>query len=238
MDNALPPLNSEYALFLDIDSSLLDIAPGRVATTIPPELPQLLHRLMQHHGGALALMSGRTLANIERLFGDMDCSNFSIAAEHGSILCSATGKITALGAPAPALAGLISPLRAAVAARPGTALEQKRFGISISWQGASAMGDSLAKLVTSLVVPHTELVTLPTHDGLEIRSRMTDKAGALEAFLRDPPFLGRQPVFIGNDTADERAIARAVELGGLGLHVGRHFSGQPNEVRRWLETGL
>ncbi len=230
----LPPLSRDCALFLDIDGTLLDFSLSPDGVVVPRGLPALLQDLQAWLGGALALLSGRKLADIEALFGPV----FAAGAEHGALLRMADGQVLAETRPNPALAALAAPLRAAVAARPGTLLEEKRFGLTLHWRAAPAMESELSALARELAAPHPELMLLPAHAALEIRPGGTDKGAALETFMRQPPFSGRRPVLIGDDVTDEPAIARANEMGGLGLHVARDFGGTTQAVRDWLARAL
>lgn len=227
-------LERDAALFLDIDGTLLDFSPSPESVIVPPGLPECLARLQQRLGGALALVSGRSLADIDRLFGP----GFAAAAEHGALLRGADGALLARHQPDPALAEIAPSLRQAVAARPGTLLEEKDFGLALHWRAAPEHGEALTALGEKLAVPHSGLVLLPAKQALEIRSRGPDKGEALAAFMARPPFRGRRPVFIGDDVTDEPAIERARELGGAGLHVAHDFRGEPEAVRQWLASHL
>jgi trehalose 6-phosphate phosphatase len=228
------PPSRDSAVFLDIDGTLLNLAATPGTVIVPPHLPKLLRRLAVRQGGALALVSGRALADIDLMFGP----GLAVAAEHGAVLRDAAGRMLGTTLVNPALASLIAPLRAAVAARPGTLLEEKRFGLAVHWRGAPGNAASLTALVTSLAAPHPGLLLQPAHEALEIRVRGPGKAGALDIFMRDAPFAGRPPVFVGDDLTDEPAIARAQALGGRGLHVARDFTGGPTAVIAWLQAGL
>ncbi len=221
-------------MFLDIDGTLLDFSVRPDGVIVPSGLPALLHGLGQWLDGALALLSGRRITDIEALFGP----GLAVGAEHGALLRGADGTLIAEASPDPALAAMAATLRAAIAARPGTLLEEKRFGLALHWRAAPAMAAELTALGQALAAPHPGLMVLPAHEALEIRLRGTDKGGALETFMGMPPFGGRRPVFIGDDVTDEPAIARAREMGGLGLHVARDFGGRTEAVRVWLAQSL
>jgi trehalose 6-phosphate phosphatase len=228
------PSSRGCAIFLDIDGTLLDLATTPDTVIVPPHLPGLLRRLARHQGGALALISGRTLADIDRLFGP----GLAAAAEHGAVLRDARGCLLGRAPILPDLAPITNTLRGAVAARPGTLLEEKSFGLVLHWRGAPSHAAPLTTLASLCVAGHPSLVLQPAHEALEIRARGPDKAAALETFMNTPPFTGRTPVFVGDDLTDEPAIARAIALGGRGLHVHRDFPGGPSTVRAWLETAL
>jgi trehalose 6-phosphate phosphatase len=223
-----------YAVFLDIDGTLLDIAATPDDVIVPPHLHVLLRRLGVRLQGAVALISGRRLADIDRLIGP----GIAVAAEHGAILRDAEGRIIASAPESAALARLTVPMRALVASHPGAALEEKHFGLVIHWRANPAIATSLGSAVAALAAPYPGLMLQPAREALEIRVCGTDKAAALETFLRTPPFTGRRPLFIGDDLTDEPAIIRANALGGQGLHVARDFGGSPTIVRNWLEASL
>ncbi len=229
-----PVLSRDCALFLDIDGTLLDFSLSPQGVVVPPGLPALLHGLAAWLDGAVALLSGRKFSDVEALFG----SGFAVGAEHGALLRAANGSVIAEASPDPALRALTQPLRAAVAERPGTLLEEKRFGLALHWRAAPVMAQELTALAQRLAAPYPQLQLLPAHAALEIRMCGTDKGAALAAFMRQPPFAGRKPVFIGDDVTDEPAIARASEMGGLGLHVARNFGGTTQAVRNWLAEHL
>ncbi len=221
-------------MFLDIDGTLLDFSVSPDGVIIPLGLPAMLHHIQARLDGALALLSGRRMTDIEAMFGP----GLAAGAEHGALLRGADGTIIAETRPDPALASLAAPLRAATAARPGTLLEEKRFGLALHWRAVPVMAEELMALGQELAAPHPGLMLLPAHQALEIRMRGTDKGTALETFMGLAPFAGRRPVFIGDDVTDESAIARAKAMGGLGLHVARDFDGTTEAVRAWLAASL
>ncbi len=228
-----PPLRG-CAVFLDIDGTLLDLAPTPDAVVIPPHLRGLLQRLSRHLQGALALVSGRRIEDIDGFFGP----GFAVAAEHGAILRDATGHVFENQPDSGALLALREPLRQAVAAHAGALLEEKKYGLTLHWRVAPQAAAALTAVATQLAAENPALALQPAHAALEIRLRGPGKAAAIERFLHKPPFAGRRPLFIGDDLTDEPAIARAAALGGIGLHVGRDFAGSPAAVLAWLEEAL
>jgi trehalose 6-phosphate phosphatase len=223
---------SGCAVFLDIDGTLIDLAATPDAVFVPPHLHVLLRHLTQRTHGALALISGRSLADIDRLIGP----GIAVAAEHGALLRDAAGQVIEKMPESSELAALRAPLQALVAAHPGTLFEQKQYGLSVHWRAAPQAAAELAAGATALAGGHPALELQPAHAALEIRQRGPGKAQALDRFMRMPPFVGQRPIFIGDDLTDEPAIARAKALGGLGLHVGRDFGGTPSAVLTWLEA--
>jgi trehalose 6-phosphate phosphatase len=229
-----PPLTPNSAIFLDIDGTLLDIAPTPEAVRMPAGLPELLRGLSARLGGALGLISGRSLADIDALFG----SGLPVAAEHGAIIRDAAGQIVESVKRPASLDAIAARLRAEVAARPGTLLEEKRFGIALHWRGAPEQSIELGALAADLVATKPDLVLLAAHQAIEIRAHGANKGAALEALMRTRPFAGRVPAFIGDDVTDEVAIETARRMGGIGLHVSRDFGGSTQAVRSWLAGAL
>jgi len=224
-----PPANA--ALFLDIDGTLLDIAPRPELVVIPRGLPALLARLRAERGGALAIISGRPLADIDLFFPGA----LPAAAEHGAILRDATGTIHELSRRPAAFAHWLATLNAAAREMPGVLIEEKKVSVVIHYRQAPDCGARLRALAEGLIAEAgPDVALLPAHMAFELRPRGAGKDTALAWFMARPPFAGRQPVFIGDDVTDEPAIALAKELGGMGLHVSRDFGGSPQAVRDWL----
>ena len=230
MESRIPPLRSNGALFLDIDGTLLEIAATPEAVHVPGGLRELLRDLAARQNGALALISGRPLPDIDRLFG----TGLPLAAEHGAILRDAAGWVSVCVRRPPVLDAIAGRLREAIACQAGIFLEKKSFGIALHWRGAPGQAERLAALATDLAATHPDLIVQPAHQAIEIRAAGADKGRALKLLMRRPPFTGRLPMFVGDDVTDEAAIAEASRLGGVGLHVARDFGGSTAAVRAWL----
>jgi trehalose 6-phosphate phosphatase len=225
------PLTNGAALFLDIDGTLLDIAARPDAVVVPPDLPGLLGRLRERLDGALAIITGRPLAQVDEFFP----GSFAAAAEHGAILRDAAGTLHHIAGRPAAFDHWLERLNAAASDIPGVIIEVKAVSLVIHYRQAPEAGEKLRALAESLIAqsgPDVEL--LPAHMAFELRPRGAGKDSALAWFMERPPFAGRVPVFIGDDTTDEPAIALATALGGAGMHVARDFAGSAQAVRDWL----
>jgi trehalose 6-phosphate phosphatase len=227
-----PKLTPNHALFLDLDGTVIDIAVTPDAVIIPPGLPETLTRLQHALGGALAILSGRKLADIDRLAG----KNLACAAEHGAILRDAAGNITRTTSRPAAYESWLKTLNQYAAAMPGIMIEEKDISLVIHYRRVPEHEAELRRLAEQLVSASEDAVLLPAHCAFELKPSGGNKGDALAIFMAQPPFAGRPPIFIGDDVTDEPAIRKAIDLGGAGLHVARDFGGNPAAVRAWLTT--
>ncbi len=227
---SLPPC-ARAALMLDLDGTLLDFAPTPDAVVVPPGLPDALLRLRGRLGGALAIVSGRPVEQVDALLPGIATA---VAGEHGAALrLVPDGPILRPDLPEPPPAWLDAAERLA-GAHPGVLLERKRRGFVLHFRRAPAAGPALHDaLATLLAADDRRFELMPAELAWEIRPVGVDKGAALRALLAVPPFAGRLPVYIGDDVTDRDAIAAAIAAGGLGLLVGEWFAG-PAGVRAWL----
>jgi trehalose 6-phosphate phosphatase len=229
----------DIALFLDCDGTMLDIAATPSEVKVPPGLLALLHRISDGLGGAVAILTGRQLAEIDVL---MKPTMFVGAGVHGSELR------TALGGPIVGVASslpnsLVEELVRRAQKLPGVIVEPKGPGIAVHYRLAPHLKDSLEAALRSLLAQYQEgLVLCPGRKLFEIIPAGHSKGTALETILALPEFAGRRPVMIGDDHGDIPALAAANRLGGAGLRVAGDQFGQhdvefkrPAEVVAWLE---
>ena len=224
------------ALFLDIDGTLLDIALTPDSVRVPQQLVDDLERLRARCGGALALVSGRTLADIDKLFAPL---KLPAAGAHGTqVRADPSVQIGHLTRPIPA------ELRAkftALADRPGMFIEDKEVTLALHYRlrEPPMLPDApVAEVETAAAASGFSL--LHGKKVLELKPAGTDKGSALRAFMTKPPFAGRIPLFAGDDVTDGYAFAVLESLHGIGISVGRAFPGaayqaaDPQELRQWL----
>jgi len=227
----LPIINGGSALFLDIDGTLIDLAATPDAVIVPPGLPETLRALEKKLGGALAILSGRKLADIDFLLSP----GLACAAEHGMLLRDPEGTITRLVQRPAHYDHWLKIFNRYAAAMPGILIEEKDFSLVLHYRRAPEHEAELHKLVNQLLAESDDAVLLLAHCAFELKPKFGTKADALAHFMASPPFAGRTPIFIGDDTTDEPAITMADTLGGRGLHVARDFGGKTSAVREWLE---
>lgn len=230
-----PDLDRTFALFLDVDGTLVEIAATPEAVVVAPGLPALLSQLQRQLDGAVAIVSGRPLAQIDELLHPF---SGSAAGEHGVAIRYGDGTLEE------APAGLAVPERwrealvAAAARWEGVLLEHKPHGVTMHYRLAPERGDDVWRLVRSLVPEdHPWFRLLPAREAVEIGLRAASKGQAVERLMRQAAFRGRKPIYVGDDFTDEAGISAAKELGGIGLRVGEVFGGDPAHVRAWLKRG-
>jgi trehalose 6-phosphate phosphatase len=219
-----PPLDRASALFLDVDGTLLDIAPRPELVEVPPDLPSLLARLAEQRGGALALISGRSLADLGRLFPAW-CG--AAAGLHGAERRDATGTVAGSGldladhAAAAAIDRLRPRLREYAAAAPGVRLEDKGMALALHYRQAPDRQAEIRALAEALIAEAGgSLALIAGKMVFEFRPAHRTKGHAIAAFLAEPPFRGRSPVFLGDDVTDEDGFAEVNRRGGRSIRIG------------------
>jgi trehalose 6-phosphate phosphatase len=225
-----PALPARAALLLDIDGTLIDIAPRPELVVVPPDLLPALRRLRTRCADALAVVTGRTVEQAEALFGEVP---YAIAGEHGAAIRHAPGGVVER-VPQPELPGAwLDAAARAVAAHPGALLERKPRSFALHFRQAQAAGPALHAAARA-IVGATPGYTIHTGAMMwEVRPDGADKGAAVVALMARPPFAGRVPVYIGDDVTDEDGIRAAQALGGIGLRVAEAF-GDAAGVRAWL----
>lgn len=217
---------SSCAFFFDVDGTLLDIKPRPEDVISDEELRRLLVALARGAGGAVALVSGRMIDDIDRIFAPLV---FPAAGLHGAEIRFPDGSRTR--AESAVMDAARPKLRAFVAARPGARLEDKGATLAIHFrQRPDLAGEVLAFLAGfaqgGLAVQEGKLVA-------ELKQIQYNKGAAIAALLQAAPFLGRRPVFIGDDLTDEKGFRVVNEKGGITVRVGP--VGEATEARLRLD---
>ncbi len=214
----LPDPSPDWALFLDIDGTLLDLAPTPSEVVIPPGLPDLLRALCRRLDGAVAVVSGRALADIDALLSPL---TLAAAGQHGAEIRLLNGRVERFDAAAKVLDSLLPAVEAFAAERPGILVEDKGMTIAAHCRQVPQYQTELGKFLDGLAARHPDcLETIRGHRVFEIKPRNLSKRTAVEHFMRTPPFAGRLPVFIGDDRTDEDGFAAAKAGGGYAIRVG------------------
>ena len=221
---APPALQPADALFIDVDGTLLEIASQPELVTVPPGLPELLEHLAHRHGGALALVSGRPLTELDRLFRPW---HGAAAGLHGAERRRGDG-IAAGGPDDPADRAAISAidrlrteLRDFVRNLPGVRLEDKGRTLAVHYRAAPQAEDAVRRTVARVTRADAELLrTIAGKMVVEVQPRHHGKDRAIAAFMAEPPFRGRRPVFLGDDTTDEDGFAEVNRREGISIRIG------------------
>jgi trehalose 6-phosphate phosphatase len=227
--DTLPPFR-QAALFLDMDGTLIDIAPTPDAVVVEAGLPGTLASLRDQMGGALAIVTGRPVATVDRLFGD---APGAVAGEHGGAFRFTPGApLERQDLPIPPQDWLAAAERL-VAAFPGALLERKARGFALHYRLAPEAEPAFRAGLTEMLADAPGFQMLPAHMLWEVRPLGADKGGAVQALMARAPFTGRRPLFIGDDVTDEDGMRASRALGGAGYRVDVAF-GEPRDVRAWL----
>lgn len=213
----LPQLTPEHAMFLDVDGTLLEIAPTPESVVVPPRVLRVLDSLRIRHRGALALVSGRAIADLDRLFAPLD---LPAAGLHGLELRDAAGRWMR-----PAMPDWIgaagTEMRAFVGRNPDTVFEDKGLSIALHYRLNPAAGPAAIALVASLAAAiGTAAVVQEGKMVIELRPAGGNKGSAIASLSATVPFVGRIPVFAGDDATDEHGFVAVNSLGGIALRVG------------------
>jgi trehalose 6-phosphate phosphatase len=231
-----PELDRKTALFLDLDGTLLEIAATPELVVVPPALPSVLAHLHHQLEGAVAIVSGRPLAQIDRLLVPFRAA---AGGEHGVSLRFPDGTLEEMPVGIAVPDAWREALSAAVVRWPGVRVETKPHGVAVHYRLAPEREADVWQLVRALVAPdHPWFRLIPAREAVEIGLRAASKGHAVERLMSHAPFHGRKPIFIGDDFTDEAGMSMARRFGGLGLRVAEVFGGDPAKVRAWLTQGM
>lgn len=228
---------TRLAIFLDFDGCLVDIASRPQDVVVPKALPPTLHRLWRRSGGALALVSGRPVAELRRFFPGLPVP---LCGSHGAERAMGIGKVRSIPVDQVALAAAADLAEASLMTQDGLLLERKPVGLGLHYRGAPDRAAVVQGLAAQLV---SGLPGFHAHQGklvVEVRPDGIGKGHAVRELMRVPPFRGRRAVMFGDDATDEPAFAAVNRLKGLSVKVGsgstcaRHRIADPSGVRRLL----
>lgn len=234
----IPRISSAWAIFLDLDGTLLDIAPTPDDVRIPDTLGSDLTRAREIVGGALALISGRSIETIDRMLAPLQ---LPVAGQHGAEIRFAPSE------PALRLSHVdldhARHLLTPITAIPGVVIEDKGLSLAVHHRRARTSGIELYRRILEMLVEYgDQLEVMRGRRVFDIKPRGISKAVAVEHFMAKTPFSGRIPIFVGDDKTDEDGFKAVTARGGLALQVGPKFSvfstariENPASVRRWLK---
>lgn len=237
-DDDLPVVWSPaWAPFLDIDGTLLDIAARPDDVFVPEGLIETLGDLAAACG-CLALVTGRSLAQVDALFG---AGPFDVAANHGAVL-RIGGRVRDAAGDPDAAAAVADALRPAVDRHDGAFVEEKGHSVAVHYRAVPAAESVLLQAAHEAIRGSGEAWRILIGKAvIEIAPRFATKGTAIGQFLEDPAYRNRRPFFAGDDTTDEDAFVAVAADGGLGVLIGperktaaRHRLPSPDAFRAWL----
>lgn len=210
---------AELAFFLDVDGTLLEIAPTPDSVVIDSELLAMLRALVLGSGGAVALVSGRSIDVLDGFFKPLV---LPCAGLHGFERRSAAGVRTHKALPPEDLLNEARGVFRQLAAQyPGLLIEDKRFSLALHFRQAPHLEPAIVERVALLaeaLAPHFELQR--GRCVAELRPAQANKATAVAEFMQEEPFRGRRPLCLGDDLTDELAFEWVNAAGGLSIAVG------------------
>lgn len=228
------------ALFLDMDGVLAPLAPTPSDVGPVARRTAVIAALDERLGGRVAILSGRTLAEIDRISGGAARSASGV---HGLERRRHDGQTERAEAP-DSLGDVVRAFETFARERPGILVEDKGASVALHYRQAPGSREAATALATRLA-QQTGLMLQPGHMVLELKTPGADKGSALAAFMAEPPFIGAVPVMLGDDLTDEFAFDAATALGGFGILVGperqthaRYRLDDVEAVLTWLENVL
>jgi trehalose 6-phosphate phosphatase len=235
------PPSRGFAYFLDLDGTLVEFAAHPAGIRLQPSVPRLVRALSQESGGALAIVTGRPIADVDRLFPGL---RLPVAGHHGLVRRRAEGTIERHAFPR----GELDPARrrlSAVAARhPGLVFEDKGISVALHYRRAPRLAGFVGRVMRDVHAALGPRYRLQRGKRVvELAPAGRGKGSAIAAFMREPPFRRRTPFFIGDDVTDEHGFSTVNRLGGYAVKVGpgrtaaRWRFHDVSAVLHWLEHG-
>jgi trehalose 6-phosphate phosphatase len=228
-----------FAILLDVDGTILDIAPTPQEVHVPDSLCENLLRIGKRLDGALALVSGRPLSDLDHLFAPLRLP--AIGGHGAEMRLASNGEAVATRA-APLNPRFRQQLRTIAARHSGIIVEDKDYSVALHYRLAPKEGLALVHDVRRVCEDWGDrsIKLLSGKAVIEVKSRDFDKGTAVRELMSHAPFAGRTPIFVGDDITDEDAFRVVPEFNGVAMSVGRKFPGvnglfqSAAEVRQWL----
>jgi trehalose 6-phosphate phosphatase len=224
------PAPSRTALLLDLDGTLIDIAPRPDLVSVPEDLPVSLLTLRDRLDNALAVISGRPVAQIDALLPGVA---FAAVGEHGAAYRFEPGAALQRPDLPHTPDAWLTVAEAAVAEHRGAFVERKTHGFVLHYRAVPAAEAALREAALAIVAGRPDFVVMHARMAWEIKPAAADKGVAVRVLMDRAPFAGRLPVFVGDDVTDQDGIMAANDMGGAGLFVPDTFV-DADGVRAWL----
>ena len=230
---------ASMALLLDVDGTILDIAITPGSVIVPESLRSSLETLHAKTGGALALVSGRLISNLDAVFAPL---RLPAIGGHGAEMRRSGSDATQARTGAVISSALRKLVTDEIASDPRITLEDKGSSLAVHYRLAPQMEHTLATRIAAMIsrVAVKDVDVMHGKAVIEIKPTNFSKGKAVRELMEHPPFAHRKPVFFGDDTTDESVFKALPALGGIGYSVGRSIQGSsgtfesPHELRCWL----
>ncbi|MGB1547468.1 MAG: trehalose-phosphatase [Alphaproteobacteria bacterium] len=213
----LPAPHSNWALFLDVDGTLVEIAATPGAVHIEANVLGVLRRLMETFGNAVALISGRSIEAVDELFKPL---RLPVAGLHGLEVRNVTGSTHRVAGESEHLEAIRKALREYADATTGILLEDKGATLALHYRQAPTEKEAAKALIAGLLDGQSDYHVLEGKMVLEVKPTHVHKGWAIERLLAEVPFTGRLPVYIGDDVTDEDGFITVNRLGGHSIRIG------------------
>jgi trehalose 6-phosphate phosphatase len=240
--SAPPPPDTSWAYFFDIDGTLVEIAQSPEGIVVHDEIPDLIGMLHRKTGGAVALITGRAIADVERLLPPL--RGIVIAGQHGLEVRSPSGAVATHPVRAEALDRVREQLASAVMRYPELIVEYKGLSIALHYRNAPRLASYSHRLMRDLRRVHVpDFVIQRGKRVVELKAAGKDKGIAIAELMAGSHFRGRIPVFAGDDATDELGFRTVNRMGGHSIKIGNgrtHAQWRlPNvgSLRAWLHSG-
>ncbi|MCY1166130.1 MAG: trehalose-phosphatase [Pseudomonadota bacterium] len=236
---ALPAVTQQTALFLDFDGTLVEIASQPELVQVPKNLVDTLRHLAGRLDGALAIVSGRRLADLDGFLAPL---LLPAAAEHGAVQRLSSDRTVHLATPD--LHDIARVALALAAQHAGLHVEIKSAAIALHYRHAPGLETLCLETMAEAVKRTPGVDLMQGKCVVEIKPAGVSKGTAIQSFMSLPPFAGRVPVFAGDDTTDEAGFAAVQAMGGQGIKVGagdslaEHRCASPARLRQWLQSAF
>lgn len=238
----IPAAQAAWAYFLDVDGTLLDLAETPNSILVDAALLDLLEQLFLSCGGAVALISGRALSDLDRRLGHVLMPR---AGQHGLERRDAAGRLWLHPAPPEAKRDIYQALQPVLQNHPELLLEDKGLTIALHYRRGPHLAGYAHRLMRRLIAESEGVLELQCGKRVvEAKPAGFDKGSAVVEYLAEPPFNSRRPVFIGDDLNDEHGFAAVNNAGGISIKVGKgrtcasYRLPDVTAVRHWLAGAL
>lgn len=233
-----PAFEASWALLLDVDGTLLDHMADPAQVSVAGELAATLTSLRRLTDGAVALVSGRAIRDLDRLFAPI---RFPCAGQHGLELRAPDGTLHRQDALAHLIDAASAELTRQTRGRTGIIVENKGLCLTVHYRRVPEEREQVRQWALAVIARLGDGLQLhEASHAFEIKPAGADKGNAILALMHYPPFKSRRPVFIGDDRSDEDGFVVVNDMGGISIKVGegatraRWRADNPQAVRKWL----